>query len=509
MLVSRRRFTAITAAGLANMASGRLSARPRPKLIILLIVEQFRSDYLDLLGNFLVNGGLRRLMDEGAYFPECQMAASTFTSGGLATVSTGSYPQVHGIVADSWYDRSLKKPVSASIDALEGSTLADQVAAADPANRIFVVSMDLPDAALLAGRVHADIIHMDAGGLFVGRGRLGHANWLATFSQTNSPEKLRNAGWLALGAKKGAPPLRSLTYDPARPADFLALYRSSPFAQKAQLDLVRELIAQERLGQGQGVDLLAVSLGSMALLGYEVGGESPLMREMALNLDRQIEPLLTLLERNLGPHNFSLVFSSAHGAVQEPDNQRVKLAIAGETVARAINAALSSHYDVSGRKHEYVERYLYPFLYLRHDQFRKSYIDLREARAVAGQAALTVPGVAGYYTADGDCSHPGDWERRFRNSFHPVRSGDVMLSYGPGYVEDYGAGRGVSYGSLYNYDSRVPLILYGSAFESQTFETSVESVDLAPTMARVAGTAWPSSTTGRVLGEALTSAEEG
>jgi len=84
-----------------------------------------------------------------------------------------------------------------------------------------------------------------------------------------------------------------------------------------------------------------------------------------------------------------------------------------------------------------------------------------------------------------------------------------MLSYGPGYVEDYGAGRGVSYGSLYNYDSRVPLILYGSAFESQTFETSVESVDLAPTMARVAGTAWPSSTTGRVLGEALTSAEEG
>ena len=83
-----------------------------------------------------------------------------------------------------------------------------------------------------------------------------------------------------------------------------------------------------------------------------------------------------------------------------------------------------------------------------------------------------------------------------------------MLAYGPEHVEDYGLGRGISYGSLYNYDTRVPLILYGSPFETQEFETTVESVDLAPTLARAAGTAWPSSATGRVLGEALISAGE-
>jgi arylsulfatase A-like enzyme len=83
-----------------------------------------------------------------------------------------------------------------------------------------------------------------------------------------------------------------------------------------------------------------------------------------------------------------------------------------------------------------------------------------------------------------------------------------MLAYGPDHVEDYGAGRGISYGSLYNYDTRVPLILYGAPFEAQQFETQVESIDLAPTLARVAGTAWPSSATGRVLGEALVSAAE-
>jgi hypothetical protein len=174
-------------------------------------------------------------------------------------------------------------------------------------------------------------------------------------------------------------------------------------------------------------------------------------------------------------------------------------------VARSIDQALSARYDVGGRRKQYVERYLYPFLYLRVEQLQRAYIDLREARVTAGQAALSVPGVVGYYTADGDCSHSGDWLRRFRNSFHAVRSGDVMLAYGPEYVEDYADGRGVSYGSLYNYDSRVPMILYGTPFIGDVFETPIEPVDLAPTLARVTGTAWPSSASGRVLSEALAS----
>ena len=93
--------------GLAGIQTRLLPAQSRPKLIVLLIGEQFRSDYLDLYSNFLGAGGFRRLTAEGAYFPECQMAASTFTSGGLATIATGAYPQIHGVVADSWYDRSI------------------------------------------------------------------------------------------------------------------------------------------------------------------------------------------------------------------------------------------------------------------------------------------------------------------------------------------------------------------------------------------------------------------
>ena len=96
-----------------------------------------------------------------------------------------------------------------------------------------------------------------------------------------------------------------------------------------------------------------------------------------------------------------------------------------------------------------------------------------------------------------------EWGRRFRNSFHPRRCGDVMLSYRPEYVEDYGQGRGISYGSLYNYDAGVPLCLYGPRFRSGLFESPVEAVDVAPTLARACGVPLPSSSTGRVLAEAL------
>ncbi len=508
MLVSRRRFAALATAGLAAFPRIARAARPRPKLVVLLIAEQFRSDYLDLFSNFLVPGGFRRLIEEGAYFPECQMAASTFTSGGLATVSTGSYPQVHGIVADSWYDRAAHKAVPAAPEALQATTLAQQIAAADSNNRVFAIALDSRDAALLSGGAQGNLFHRDATGRFMTRGKAENADWLASFNDANNPDKARNEKWFALGKKESTPPLRTLKYDEARPEEFLELYWASPYGQSSQMNLAREIILQEKLGQGEGVDLLTVALGSSALLGYEVGAESPLMRELVLHLDREVEGLLTFINKSLGARSYAVAFTAAHGAARDPDTRRAALAIPGETVARAINHALSTRYDLRDRKNIYVERYLYPFLYLRLDELRKAYIDLREARALAGQAALTVPGVVGYYTADGDCSHSGAWLRRFQNSFHAVRSGDVMLAYGPEYVEDYGLGRGISYGSLYNYDTRVPLILYGPPFETQEFETAVESIDLAPTLARAAGTAWPSSATGRVLGEALVSPAE-
>src|SRR5438552_3850593 len=251
---------------------------------------------------------------------------------------------------------------------MEATTLADQFAAADTHNRIYSVGLNLREATLLAGRSTTGVVYLDSEARVAGRGQLGTAKWLEDLNRLNDPDKLKNSGWFALGARQGAPPLRTLTFDSSHPEEFFALYRASPFGQAAQFAAAHELVVQERLGQNAGVDFLAMAIGSPALLGYEVGSDSPLMRELVLHLDRQIEGFLRTLDKNVGPQNYSVVFTAAHGAPRETDTGSSRLAVSGETVAQSINQALSAQYDVAGRKNVYVERYIYPFLYLKLDR---------------------------------------------------------------------------------------------------------------------------------------------
>ncbi|MBI3471369.1 MAG: alkaline phosphatase family protein [Candidatus Solibacter usitatus] len=125
-MLTRRGFLSASAAALVA------AEPPHPKLFILLVAEQFRSDYLDRWAHLMGTGGFRRLMAEGAYFPDCRHKASTFTSTGLATIATGAWPDAHGVVADAWYDTGARQLAAASGASLLATTLADAVNAADP-----------------------------------------------------------------------------------------------------------------------------------------------------------------------------------------------------------------------------------------------------------------------------------------------------------------------------------------------------------------------------------------
>lgn len=507
MAFSRRRFAAGVLAGLAGYLPRRLAAlRSRPKLFVFLIAEQFRQLYLDRAGGLLAPGGFRELMTKGTYYPDCRLAASGFTATGLATLATGAYPSLHGIVADQWYDRQTHVLTKARAEMVEASTLADEAARAGH-SRIFCLGLNEGPASLLVGHSRGQVFWMDTQGQFNTRGNA--PEWLAAYNGARHIEEWHDKKWSAEGASNDLPPLRMLTYDAKHPEEFFALYQSSPFCQDAQFELLQTMVAAEKLGLGQTLDLVFMSLGSMALLGYETGSDSPLMDQMALHLDRQIQRTLETLNKSPGKNNYNLIFAAAHGAPPEPDPAlRSQFAISGETIARAISKAISDSIDRGTVKTTYVDKYVYPFLYLKLEALQKQNAPARAVRKLAGEAALRLRGVSGYYTADGDCSHTGEWRRRFENSFHDLRSGDVMLSYEPEAVEDFGAGRGVSYGSLYNYDTGVPLFLYGPQFGRKLIERSIETVDLAPTIARVAGIGAPSSATGKVLAEAYAEGEE-
>jgi Type I phosphodiesterase / nucleotide pyrophosphatase len=491
MGICRRDVGRLALAGVAT----RLFALPtRPKLLVIVLLGQLRPEYLDSARPQFAPGGLRKLLEHGTVFHNCLNRASTFASSSLATLATGAWPAQHGIVADRWYDRAAHAAVPASEEALLGSTLLSEIAS-DPRARIAVVAGAREPAALFAAGVPAGdephLFWIDSDGRFTSNA--DQPDWLANFHSPNAPEAVHDARWLALGARPEAPPLRTLTWTPEAPADFMAFYRSSPFEQAAVFDLASEILTHNRFGQSNTLDVLCILPGAMERLGYETGAYPPLMNQMVLHLDRRIESLLTVLAKTPGENQFAFALAAGHGAPAEPAPEaRARMAVHGESLAQAIQKALAPP--------SRIDKYVYPFLYLNADGAR----DPESLRLAAARAALAQPAVAGYYTAGGACSIHDEWERRFRNSFHPVRSGDVMLSYRPGYVESVGFDRGISYGSLYNYDARVPLCFYGPAFfRPGNFEQTVESVDFVPTLARVAGVAMPSYSSGRVLGEAI------
>jgi len=378
--------------------------------------------------------------------------------------------------------------VKASDEGLLSTTLAAQVAG-DETMRVAVVAMSRPHAALFAGTADAKLYTFDERCEFAASG--APPAWLKEFNTAKGPETARDMPWMAVNPAPDAPPLRTLHYHANHPQEFTALYQASPFGQTAVYEMAGELVMREKLGQGNINDLVCVIDESSALLGYETGAHNGLMQQMVLQLDRRIETLWNLLTRVVGENNFNLVVSAAHGIPPEPAAfARERMAVDSEALAQFVETSLKgSDY--------HVEKFIYPFLYLRASAHPE------EAARMAAEAVLSQRAVEGYFTAWGQCSTSDEWRHRFENSFHLRRSGDLMVSYRPEYVEAFNKDRGVSYGSLYNYDAYVPLFFYGPQFRAGTFETPVDAVDVAPTLARAMGVADPSSSMGRVLSEAL------
>jgi hypothetical protein len=248
-----------------------------------------------------------------------------------------------------------------------------------------------------------------------------------------------------------------------------------------------------------------VSVSSPYLLGLDSGADSPLMRDLVLRLDRKLDKFFSWLDSHVGAGKVWIAFTATQGLPESADALAAEGIpfgrVSGDDVVSAINTRLTDVYGhPPDRGPGYVETYVYPWLSLR----RAAVDRLADAARLAGEAAVTLPGVAAYYVPGGPSSvqMPAS-VLPFARCYFPGRSGDVLLAYQPYYTEFYAGGRGVSPGSYYSYDTRVPMILYGPAFRAQTFERPADPADLAATLADALDISPPSSSTGRVLIEAL------
>ena len=475
-----------------------------PRLVVLVVAEQFRADYLDLYADGFVEGGFRRLLESGAVFRRSRFpAATTFSAPAAATLATGALPSEHGIIADSWFDKSLFQTVRAAESAagvyperLIGSTLADELnLASRRRSRVVAVSGDAAAAAMLAGRRPRGVFWRGVEGAMVTGSYYAPSapKWLDAYQTDHPLTPLGRRTWTAVGADAGAPPLRVLDTD-----QFLSLYRASPFGVEDILGFAQAALEGENLGGRDYPDLLIVVLEESARLGLETGADSPLMRDMILRMDRALSQLFAKIDATVGMEDSLIVFTGLHGIpYQRADRERAGLAggvVSGDEVARRADDALAKEFG-SGMD---VWKYVYPFLYLSDSSREGGQDRRRRILETAGRAAVQTPGVAGWYSPE-TSSVTGAIRQACEAAFHPGRSGDLMLVYDPGWMEAFGDGRGVTSGSPYHYDTDVPLIFYGPRVQSGVRERIVDPRDVAPTIAALLNIAAPSVSSGKPI----------
>jgi hypothetical protein len=511
----------------------------RPKLIVVIVIDQFRGDYLERYRDRFGEGGFRLFLDHGAYFTDCNYDyANTRTAPGHATLFTGTYTSGHGIIANEWWDPQKKKRVTsveddtvkivglnadrpgpgASPHNLMSDTLGDELKLATGGqSRGFAISLKDRAAVLPAGFSGDGAYWIDP----------KSGNWItSTYYRPDLPEWVRNfngstpsAGraaryWNREWKDRDGNVLGSTAPRNAKdgsPAGFYEVVGSTPFANEYQLEFAKELVVYEKLGANSATDLLVISLSANDILGHQVGPDSPQMRSMALELDRQLGDFFSFLGRQIGMANVWMALSADHGVAPLPEFAKTLRLPAANLDARAlreqINSQLSKKY---AKKADYVLDFDYPLAWLNAEAFAGT-VGGKDESVAEGDVgeAMKRAGLTGYFAksqlARGDIP-PTEIGRRYAHSYSPESGWYVIGIPAPFHV---GITKGTDHATPFSYDTHVPLAFYGLAFQPGIYRTHAEPVDLAVTLASLLGINAPALATGRVLTEALPTAHHG
>ena len=496
-----------------------------PRLVVLIIIDQFRGDYLERFRDQFGDSGFRLFLDHGAYFPDCNYNyANTRTAPGHATLATGSYSNGHGIVDNQWWDPQKKRMVTSVEDDstklvgvvsdhagssphnLLADTLSDELKLATQGkSRVFGISLK-DRAAILPTGFSGDTAYWiePKTGAWVTSTyyRNDLPKWVQDFN-TSRPAKYWDREW-----KDSQGKVLRTTAHRKRPdgsdLGFFEIVGSTTFANEYEFEFAKELVVYENVGRGPATDLIAISLSANDILGHALGPDSPEIQQMALDMDHELADFFNFLGHQIGLADVWVALSSDHGIAPVPDVAK-KLHIPAAYLGPSkpedqINQALTAKFS-PGHPANYV-KLDYPVAWLDQDAFAAAHVREHDAEVATGEAMKQV-GLRDYYTksqlAQGDAPNT-EWGRKYLNSYSPEGSWYVL---GVPDIYTIGASGGTDHASPYTYDTHVPLAFYGLPFQAGTYRNSVEPTDLAATLASLLGINAPTHSVGRVLTEAL------
>lgn len=526
----------------AALAFAQAEAPRPPKLVVAIVVDQLRSDYLDRFREQFGEGGFRLLLEKGAFMANAHYNyGPTVTGPGHASFLSGAPPAVHGVIGNEWFDKRTRKIINCVSDPdVQGVGGAEGEGKRSPRNftgsnfsdemrlrfQSKVVGVSLKDrgAILPSGKKPAGAYWFDsASGNFITSTyyRAELPAWVKEFNDRKRPQSFVGQTWKRLldasayqwpdelPGEGMMPREQTSTFDhvvPASVSDGFETIVPTPFGNQLLAEFALAALDGEQLGRSAQPDVLTISFSSTDAIGHLFGPYSQEAQDAMLRLDRDLAQLFSAIDAKIGLANVAIVLSADHGVVAAPefsaaqglDGKRIDLA----PLMAELQMKLAERFGEGSLL--LTPRPVDGQIYFDHDALRARQL---EAESVAGfirewalatgvyQAAFTR-----WQLLDGRT--PGLLGQRVLNGYNPERSGDVVLLHKPFQLPGTQK-RGTTHGSPYSYDTHIPVLFFGAAFKPGRFADEFFITDIAPTLSAALHVSPPSGSMGKVCVKVL------
>jgi len=519
----------------------------KPRLVIGIVVEQLKFDQLEKFRDRLGENGIKKLINEGTYFKNASFEYMlTQSAPGHATISTGTEPSYHGITSDYWY-LPLKNeliyctkdinvnPVGGSYESglhspvnLQASTFSDELKMATNRNaKVFSVGLKEASVILSAGHSADGAYWFDnTTGTWMSSTYYIKAlpGWITDFNAMKYSDSYLNGIWnLLRPAKDYADCLidsnnfeagfNSVNYFPydlkklkskgvSNLRNDYSLLRETPFGNSLTTNLAIRLIEKERLGKDDVTDYLSICYSSTDNIGHRFGPSSVEMGDAILRLDDEIKNLLTFLNDSIGKKNVLIYFTSAHGISEIPAVLEKNRIPAGYFKQNQALQLLRSYLNAIYGEGAWVKGYSERQIFLNRTLIEDARLSLDEVQKKVARFLVQFNGVAAAYPYSAfEANDFGNGNlKRIVNNFNPQRSGDVIITLNPGWVENE-EDFVTNHNSPYEYDTHVPLIWYGWTVNKLIVTRQVNMTDIAATLSALCRVPYPNACTGQPMFE--------
>jgi predicted AlkP superfamily pyrophosphatase or phosphodiesterase len=514
----------------------------RPKLVVGIVIDQMRWDYLyryyDRYDN---DGGFKRLLNQGFTCDNTLIPyAPTITACGHSSIYTGSVPAINGISGNFWWDREQMRSVYCTEDKMVNTVGSNSVLGKMSPRNLLVTTIG--DELRLATNFKSKVVGIaikDRGGILPA----GHSanaaywfdntvgnwisstyymnelpKWVTDFNNQKLVDSYYQGGWSLLypaatytqstadeKSYEAKPFGAKFPYDlKAFAGKDYAKIASTPMGNTLTAEFAKATVINEQLGADNITDMLTISFSSPDYIGHTFGPNSMEAEDGFLRLDKDLGSLFDFLDKNVGKGQYTVFLSADHGVTQVPEFMKENKLPGGRVYMAALTTQLNKTLNEKFRLNNLIVSDDNYQLHFNHPVIDSARLNEKEVIDWTVSYLSSEPGIARVFALDdlNTVPLPAVIRKMLNNGYNPRRNGEVQVILQPGYIDAYSA-TGTTHGLWNPYDAHIPLLWYGWGIKPGKTNRETYMTDIAPTIAAMLHIQMPSGNIGQVITEAM------